>query len=104
MNSSNSLVRSCADLALFGSCSSLSNSVTHMSASTGRSRYEPIAMLRSLQEPEQVDVTLAQRSAFIGDILGLRHHTRTPGHITSSDDLDVSEIVFLLHYLCTDRD
>lgn len=101
LNSSNKILKQCAILALNGSESNLSNSITHISFKTGTSRFDFNKMTEILLSfPDTPDET-ERRVDFIRDILGLRHALRSPHRIGESD-IGIDELNIFLEVLCCD--
>ena len=95
LNSNNMLTRACANMALQGSNSTVSNNITIISRHISKSRCEIV----NVHKPQFDDVTISDDASVIRDILYTKHcNLFTP---TYSSFLTNEQLNFMLNTLCT---
>ena len=95
LNSNNMLTRACANMALQGSNSTVSNNITIISRHISKSICEIV----NVHKPQFDDVTISDDASVIRDILYTKHcNLFTP---TYSSFLTNEQLNFMLNTLCT---
>ena len=95
LNSNNMLTRACANMALQGSNSAVSNNITIIARHISKSRCEIV----NVHKPQFDDVTISDDASVIRDILYTKHcNLFTP---TYSSFLTNDQLNFMLNTLCT---
>ena len=98
INSSNSVIKLCASLALNGSGSSISNSLSHISHKNRTARHD---LINSFSALRYNNVLFNSETSLIIDLLIMRHVISSPCHVYYENSLTFYEISFALNVLCT---
>lgn len=97
-DSSNNVVKMCARLALYGSGSTVSNSLSFISnfVDTPRYQFREVDKLLGSDEEE----TLLQRASLVSDLLFLRHEMGLPNHWSDDNAINIQEVDLALSEFC----